>query len=148
MANGVPQRFIDSTTEVHEAVTNGCTTSKSTKASGSSMMELAATISKQTSILDHYLKENGILAPGFDFDSPLNFPKLPNEIKKAREEIMKATKELGDLTTGPTESLRWAVWDVSVHLDLVLRISQLADGDLSLIIPCLYKLYTNTNLVR
>lgn len=114
MAIEVLQPVIDSSAKLHEAVANGFTFPKPTKASGSSMVELAAIISKQTSILDAYLKENGIPAPGFNFDSPLIFPKLPDEIKNAREEIVRASRDLSDLATGPTESIRWAVWDVSL----------------------------------
>ena len=79
----------------------------------SSIVELAAIITQETEKLDSYLKHAGAPAPGFDVDSPLYFPKLPDEIKKAREEIVKATRELGDLVTGPTENLRWMAWDVS-----------------------------------
>lgn len=115
MATELLQPVVDGATKVHDAAANGFTTPKPTKTSASSMLDLAAIISKQTSILDEYFKENGI-SPGFDFDSPLNFPKLPNEIKKAREVVIKATKDLGDLVTGPTESIRWGVWDASVPL--------------------------------
>lgn len=95
---------------IHETLANGLAISKPT---GSSMVELAAIITKQTEILDRYLKESGSPSPGFDFDSPVNFPKLPDEIKKAREEVVRASKELTDLVTGPTESVRWMAWDVS-----------------------------------
>lgn len=76
------------------------------------MVELAQIITRETEKLDKYLKESGSEQPGFDVDSPANFPKLPAEIKKAREEVVRATKELGDLVTGPTESVRWMAWDV------------------------------------
>ena len=78
-----------------------------------SLIELAGTITRETEKLEKYLKETGGKMPGFEVDSPLNFPKLPDDVKKAREEIMRATKELGDLVTGPTESVRWMAWDVS-----------------------------------
>jgi len=78
-----------------------------------SLIELAGTITRETEKLERYLKESGCEMPGFGIDSPLNFPKLPEDIKTAREEVMRATKELGDLVTGPTESVRWMAWDVS-----------------------------------
>ena len=96
---------------VQEVISNGHVKPTATKASN--MVDLAAIISKQTAILDKYLIASGSSAPGFDFDSPANFPKLPSEIKKAREELVRASKELTDLVTGPTESVRWMAWDVS-----------------------------------
>lgn len=77
-----------------------------------SLVELAKIITRESEKLEKYLKESGSPMPGFDVDSPANFPKLPDEMKKAREEIVRATKELGDLVTGPTESVRWMAWDV------------------------------------
>ena len=32
----------------------------------------------------------------------------------AREEIVRASKDLSDLVTGPSESVRWLAWDVSL----------------------------------
>ena len=78
-----------------------------------SLIELARTITRETEKLENYLKDVGSEMPGFAHDSPLNFPKLPDNINKAREEIIRATKELGDLVTGPTESVRWMAWDAS-----------------------------------
>jgi hypothetical protein len=83
------------------------------KPSASSLIELAQTITRETEKLDRYLKDNAIQAPSFEVDSQANFPKLEGEIKRAREEIIRATRELGDLMTGPTESVRWMAWDVS-----------------------------------
>jgi hypothetical protein len=83
------------------------------KPSTSSLIELAQVITRETKKLDRYLKDNGIQAPSFEVDSQANFPKLEGEIKRAREEIVRATRELGDLVTGPTESIRWMAWDVN-----------------------------------
>lgn len=77
-----------------------------------SLVELAATITREAEKLEKYFKETGTPRPGFDVDSPLEFPKLPDELKKSREEVMRASKELEDLLTGPTEILRWMAWDV------------------------------------
>jgi hypothetical protein len=77
------------------------------KPSTSPLIELAQTITRETKKLDRYLKDNGIQAPSFEVDSQPNFPKLEGEIKRAREEIVRATRELGDLVTGPTKSVRW-----------------------------------------
>ncbi|KAK0105630.1 hypothetical protein ONS95_004160 [Cadophora gregata] len=94
------------------------TSSTSTMASTSKLIELAATITRETEKLDKYMKEKGLPAPSFEPDAPLNFPKLDAEAKRAREEIVRATKELGDLVTGPTESVRWMAWDHNNSLSL------------------------------
>jgi hypothetical protein len=83
----------------------------------SSLIQLAATITRETEKLDRFIKESGAPVPSFDVDAPLDFPKLPDDIKTAREEVVRATKELGDLVTGPRESIRWMAWDVSFHHD-------------------------------
>lgn len=82
-------------------------------ASTSKLIELAQIISKETEKLDGYLKANGHPEPSFAADAPTHFPKISEELKKSREEVMRATKELGELVTGPYESLRWMAWDVS-----------------------------------
>lgn len=89
------------------------TTTSSKMVPTTSLIELAGTITRETEKLEKYLKDNGIEMPGFGTDSPLNFPRLPDEVKKAREEVIRATRELGDLVTGPTETVRWMAWDVS-----------------------------------
>jgi hypothetical protein len=85
-----------------------------TQPSTSQLISLAAIITRETEKLDRYLKESGAPSPSFDADGPANFPKLEGEIKRAREEVVRATKELGDLVTGPTEKLRWMAWDVRI----------------------------------
>ncbi len=92
---------------------NGTARPSTGKPSTSSLVELAAIITKETEKLDRYLQESGSPMPGFDVDSPMEFPKLPDEIERSREEVLRATKELGDLVTGPKEGVRWMAWDVS-----------------------------------
>jgi len=82
------------------------------KVSTTSMVGLARIITRETEKLETYLNESRIPMPGFDVDAPANFPKLPNEMKKAREEIVRANQLLTDLVTGPMEHLRWMAWDV------------------------------------
>ncbi|PBP15774.1 S-adenosyl-L-methionine-dependent methyltransferase [Diplocarpon rosae] len=100
----------------------------STTSPASRLLELAATITSETAKLDRAIKESGCPVPSFDVDGPLNFPKLGDEIKRAREEVLRATKELGDLVTGPTESVRWMAWDhnnsLSLHAIYHYRIAQ------------------------
>jgi hypothetical protein len=106
-ANGVPSK---------ETTENGIVKPEVAKSSTTNMIELAAIITRETEKLEKYLKESGSSMPGFDVESPANFPKLPDEIKRAREEVVRASKELSDLVTGPTESIRWMAWDVSVPI--------------------------------
>lgn len=63
--------------------------------------------------METYLKDISLPQSGFDVDSPLNFPKMPEGVQIARETIKAASKALTDSTTGPTERLRWLVWNVS-----------------------------------
>ena len=93
------------------AVTNGL--SKLTSTAPSRLIELAHTITRETEKLDKYLKESGSSMPSFDVDAPADFPRLPEEIQRARQKVVESTKELGDLAVGPTEGIRWMAWDVS-----------------------------------
>jgi hypothetical protein len=87
--------------------------SKPTATSPSRLIELAQTITKETEKLDKFLKESGCSTPSFDVDAPMDFPRLPEEIQRARQKVVESTKELGDLVVGPTEGIRWMAWDVS-----------------------------------
>jgi hypothetical protein len=91
---------------VKAAVTSPTTTT--------SLVELAKIITRESEKLEKYLKESGSALPSFDIDGPANFPALPDDIKRARDEVMRATKDLEYLVTGPTEKVRWMAWDVSL----------------------------------
>ncbi|KAH8816934.1 O-methyltransferase-domain-containing protein [Xylogone sp. PMI_703] len=82
------------------------------------LIELATTITKESEKLEKYFRKRGGPRPGFDVDSLDDFSGLPDDIQKSREEIVRATKELGDLVTGPTESLRWIPWAVTKSFPL------------------------------
>ncbi|KAF4621959.1 hypothetical protein G7Y89_g14385 [Cudoniella acicularis] len=86
--------------------------------STSSLVELAAIITRETEKVEKYIKESGSQVPSFEIDGPLDFPRLPEDIKTARLEVMRATKELGDLVTGPREGIRWMAWDHNNSLSL------------------------------
>ncbi|KAH6674813.1 O-methyltransferase-like protein [Halenospora varia] len=91
---------------------------KETPTPTSNLVELAAIITRETAKIDTYLKESGSPVPSFNVNAPLDFPALPEDIKKARLEVVRATKELGDLVTGPRESVRWMAWDHNNSLSL------------------------------
>jgi hypothetical protein len=100
----------------HRAAANGAANGTIKTATGpttTSLVELAKIITRESEKLEKYLKESGSPMPGFGIDGPANFPSLPAHIKRSREEVVRATKELEDLVTGPTEKLRWMAWDVS-----------------------------------
>jgi hypothetical protein len=77
------------------------------------LISLSQTITRETAIVDQYLKTHGGPFPSFEADGPASFPKLPENVLKARLEVLRATNELKDLVTGPSEIIRWMAWDVS-----------------------------------
>ncbi|KAL2269640.1 hypothetical protein VTJ83DRAFT_1824 [Remersonia thermophila] len=77
----------------------------------SRMVELAQQISKATEMVDNYFQSQGLPAPSFDVDAPLDYPQLPEDIQKARLDIICLTKELNRLAHGPRESVRWGIWE-------------------------------------
>ena len=82
--------------------------------STSLLISLAQTIAKETEIVDKYFKEKGGPQVGFEPDCLLSYPHLPEEVERARHEVLRATSELKDLVTGPAEVVRWMGWDVSI----------------------------------
>lgn len=82
------------------------------KAEASRLIALAKKITAEAEKLEEYLKENDLPQPGFGVDAPGDFPNLPSEIQKSRQQIVYATHELGNLVRGPRESVRWGVWSV------------------------------------
>jgi hypothetical protein len=113
-ALAVPKSRPAAASGVANGVANGAVkaavTSPTTTAS---LVELAKIITRESEKLEKYLKESGSALPSFDIDGPANFPALPDDIKRARDEVMRATKDLEYLVTGPTEKVRWMAWDVS-----------------------------------
>lgn len=95
-------------------VTNGVEKQSPSKTAG--LVALAKIITTESEKLEKYLKESGSAMPSLDIDGPANFPPLPDDIKKARDEVMRATRQLEYLVTGPTEKIRWMAWDVSLPI--------------------------------
>ena len=80
----------------------------------SHLIALARKISAESDKLESYIKKEGLPQPGFEVDSPDDFPKLPGDIQKSRQEIVYASKELANLVRGPRELVRWSVWSVRI----------------------------------
>ncbi|KAL1870013.1 hypothetical protein VTK73DRAFT_2822 [Phialemonium thermophilum] len=80
------------------------------------MTALAQRIAAATTTLEAYFRDHGLPPPGFGPEDAPDFPKLPDDMQKLRQEIIYATKELRELAIGPRESVRWSVWG---HLDVM-----------------------------
>jgi hypothetical protein len=117
VADGAAELCIESPARENPGglVRSGNTTNAVNAAAGetSLLIKLAQIITRETEKVDAYLKENNIPAPSFDADGLADFPHLPDEVQKARQEVVRATTELKELLVGPTEALRWLAWDVS-----------------------------------
>lgn len=87
-------------------------TETSSEQSTSRMIALARQITEATEKLEAHMKANNLPMPSFDVNAPADFPKLPEDVQKSRQEIIHATKELGLLAHGPRESVRWGIWEV------------------------------------
>jgi len=83
--------------------------------STSRMAALAQQIARDTEKLEAYMRENDLPIPTSDVDSPSQYPKLPEDIQRLKQDIIAATRELNRLAHGPQEYLRWGVWAVSIH---------------------------------
>lgn len=81
--------------------------------STSRMIALARKITQATEKLESHMKANNLPMPSFDVDSAADFPSLPEDVQRSRQDIIHATKELGLLAHGPRESIRWGIWEVS-----------------------------------
>jgi hypothetical protein len=86
--------------------------------SPSRMASLAAKISADTQKLEAYMKANNLPDLGFQPNDPGDFPRLPEDVQKIRQEILAATQELESLIKGPREGLRWQSWDFLDTLSL------------------------------
>ncbi|PNY25089.1 Sterigmatocystin 8-O-methyltransferase [Tolypocladium capitatum] len=84
----------------------------------SRLVELAKKISADAEKLETYLRNNDLPQPGFGVDAPHDFPKLPADVQRSRQEIIYATRELETLVLGPRESVRWKVWSFLDTLSL------------------------------
>lgn len=88
--------------------------------STSHMIELAKKITRETEKLDKYMRDNNLPNAGFDVNDAGDFPPLPADIQKSRQEVVYATRELGAIVRGPREHVRWGVWSFLDTLSLQL----------------------------
>ncbi|KAJ8064638.1 hypothetical protein OCU04_006961 [Sclerotinia nivalis] len=75
------------------------------KQNSSRMAQLAANISKNTEILDHYLQVHNIPPLSFDKGAPIDL-KFPAEILQAQDAIFESSVELQALVKGPIANIR------------------------------------------
>ncbi|KAK4237372.1 hypothetical protein C8A03DRAFT_34658 [Achaetomium macrosporum] len=133
--------------ETNGAAAQASKTETSPQQSTSRMVALARSITAETEKLEAYMKANNLPMPGFDVDAPADFPHLPEDVQRSRQEIIYATKELGRLAHGPRESVRWGVWE---FLD-VLALTAVNHYGLAKLVPVdstitLVELQTKTTL--
>ncbi|KAK0628564.1 S-adenosyl-L-methionine-dependent methyltransferase [Bombardia bombarda] len=99
--------------EAKPAVPSSDVAKEPTAAAGQSpsrITVLAQIIAKETEKVETYMRGNNLPMPSFEVDAPGDFPRLPEEINRSRQEIISASKELGLLAQGPRESIRWGLW--------------------------------------
>ncbi|KAG5913039.1 Alpha-1,3-mannosyltransferase cmt1 [Claviceps africana] len=86
----------------------------------SRLVALARSISAEADRLEGYLRESNSPMPGFAVDAPADFPSLPDDVQRSRQQIVYDTLELGRLVRGPRESVRWGAWSfldtLSLHI--------------------------------
>ncbi|SZF04143.1 unnamed protein product [Blumeria hordei] len=91
---------------------------KQQKRNLSYLLELAHVIVTETKSLDRQLNNMGAPMPGFDVESPQNFPIQGDEVENSRAKIIQATEDLGALVKGPAERMRCMAWDHNNSLSL------------------------------
>ena len=79
-----------------------------------SLVEVSDRISKNTAYLQHFLTTRGLPTPSFNVDTPTEFPNPDKErtVELVQEAVLADTRALFDLVIGPTDSLKWKVWQV------------------------------------
>ncbi len=97
----------------------------------SRIIELAKMISSESESLDKYLKTQGLPQPSFDSLAASDFPKLPENVQRSRQQIMHAADELANLVRGPRESVRWGVWGVCYATSMATVQAQLTSASVS-----------------
>ncbi|KXX74556.1 6-hydroxytryprostatin B O-methyltransferase, partial [Madurella mycetomatis] len=102
--------------------------------SPSRMTALAQTIARETEALEAYMRDNNLRMPSFGEDAPADFPTLPADVLRSRQDIIFATKELGLLAHGARESMRWGIWEASAFLD-VLALTTLNHYGIAKLVP-------------
>lgn len=77
------------------------------------MVELAKRIAAESEKVETYFKNNSLPEPAFSADAPEDYPDLPGDVQRSRQEIVNSCQELERLARGPRECVRWGAWAVS-----------------------------------
>lgn len=83
------------------------------------LVELSSSISKNTAIIDQYLKDNDLPQPSFDKHEPIWDKDFPAEIQQARIAVQDATSELSELTMGSQKLLSQAANRGVTNMDTI-----------------------------
>lgn len=75
-------------------------------AQSSSITDLAAQISENTAIIEHYLRSNELPLPSFLPNGPVNMEIQSNDVEEARIAAIGASMDILDLLQGPVACLR------------------------------------------
>ncbi|KAI4213304.1 MAG: hypothetical protein LQ351_004045 [Letrouitia transgressa] len=75
---------------------------------------VAGRISKNASFLQSFLIARELPRPSFNVDAPKEFPNPENErsVEVIREKVIEDTRLLFDLILGPTDRLKWGLWQM------------------------------------
>ncbi|OAQ94133.1 O-methyltransferase [Purpureocillium lilacinum] len=74
------------------------------------MVELAKKIAAESEKVETYFKNNSLPEPAFGADAPEDYPDLPGDVQRSRQEIVNSCQELERLARGPRECVRWGAW--------------------------------------
>lgn len=85
----------------------------------SRLVELSSEISKNTAIIDQYLKDNNLPQPSFDNHEPIWDKDFPAEIQQARIAVQDAATELSELTMGSRKLLSQAANRGATNMDTI-----------------------------
>lgn len=69
--------------------------------------DLANVILANAKTVKSFLSGNELPAPSFSVDAPFSFPDCPQDVRKARSQLLDASKKIQQLALGPIDHLFW-----------------------------------------
>lgn len=80
--------------------------------------DVAARISENSAFLQRFLNTRGLPKPSFNQDAPSEFPNPDNErsVEIVREKLIQDSQLLFSLAVGPTDRLKYTLWEVNMTL--------------------------------